>query len=110
MNKFNVYVNEKDFFMSNFDPIEASWSKGKVFSEKTDDDIRKVDFDYKSEPYFAMIASAYVATFLSGISVLNLYETPNVPRIITSIARYHLYFTISKFMRLLSSLIRTTSH
>ena len=72
--KFKIYVNDEDFFTSNFKPLRARWSKGKVINEKTVDDVRKAGFDYKTEPYFAMIAGAYVATFLSGFSVLNLKE------------------------------------
>ena len=99
VNKFKVYVNNKEYFMSNFKPLEASWSKGKVINEMTVDDIRKAGFDYKTEPYFAMIAAAYVTTFLSGISVLNLQDRQGTPKVITSIVRYHLYYTISKFMK-----------
>ena len=69
-----------DYFMTNFKPLKATWSKGKVINENTIDDVRKAGFDYKTETYFAMLAATYVATFLSGISVLNLRETPRTTK------------------------------
>ena len=46
-----------------------------------------------------MIAATYVSTFLSGISLMNLKSNPNTPNVITSLARYHLYYSIKKFMK-----------
>ena len=45
-----------------------------------------------------MICAAYVATFMCGISQKHLFYSPDTPRQITSLARYHLYYSIRKFM------------
>ena len=52
--KFKIYVNNNDFFMSNFESIKARWSTGKKLDENLED-ITEVKFKYKSERYFAMI-------------------------------------------------------
>ncbi len=46
-----------------------------------------------------MICATHVASFLCGISLKHLSENKNTPRIITSLARYHQYYQIRKFMR-----------
>ena len=91
-----MYVNEREYFMSNLPHVYAKWSSGKVFNEKGLHDIRKVNFNYKSEPYFAMICGAYIASYLSGISLLNLQSRS---KLITTFVRYHFYYQIRKFMR-----------
>ena len=96
LHNFSVYVNERDYFMSNLPHVYARWSSGKKFSEKGLHDIREAGFDYKNEPYFAMICAAYIASYLSGISLLNLENESNL---ITTFVRYHLYYQIRKFMR-----------
>ena len=93
---FRVYVNEKDYFMSNLPHVYARWSSGKKFNEKGLHDIRKSGFSYKNEPYFAMICGAYIASYLSGISLLNLQSDS---KLVTTFVRYHLYYQIRKFMR-----------
>ena len=96
LHNFRVYVNEREYFMSNLPHVYAKWSSGKVFNEKGLHDIRKVNFNYKSEPYFAMICGAYIASYLSGISLLNLQSRS---KLITTFVRYHFYYQIRKFMR-----------
>ena len=59
LHNFKVYVNERDYFMSNLPHVYARWSSGKKFNEKGLHDIREAGFDYKREPYFAMICGAY---------------------------------------------------
>ena len=59
LHNFRVYVNERDYFMCNLPHVYASWSSGKKFNEKGLHDIREAGFDYKREPYFAMICGAY---------------------------------------------------
>ena len=96
LHNFRVYVNEKDYFMSNLPHVYARWSSGKKFNEKGLYDIRKSGFDYKTEPYFAMICGSYIASYLSGISLLNLQSGS---KLVTTFVRYHLYYQIRKFMR-----------
>ena len=49
--KFKIYVNNNDFFMSNFESIKARWSTGKKLDENLED-ITEVKFKYKSERIF----------------------------------------------------------
>ena len=44
-----------------------------------------------------MICGAYIASYLSGISLLNLESIES--KLITTFVRYHLYYQIRKFMR-----------
>ena len=82
--------------MSKLPPITVRWSTGK---ERNQDlpDIRDVKFDYNKEPYFAMISGMYIASFLCGVSLLNLTDT-NIPNIVRSVVNYHLYYQTRKFM------------
>ena len=82
--------------MSNLPHVYARWSSGKKFNEKALHDIRDAGFDYKNEPYFAMICGVYIASYLSVISLLNL---ENDSKLVTTFVRYHLYYQIRKFMR-----------
>ena len=53
--------------------------------------------DYKDNPYLASLFAAYIATYSGGISTEHFaYDGP---KIITSIARYHLYFHMKRFTR-----------
>ena len=45
LHNFRVYVNERDYFMSNLPHVHARWSDGKKFNEKGLHDIREVSFD-----------------------------------------------------------------
>ena len=96
LHNFRVYVNEREYFMSNFPHVYARWSPGRTFNENGLKDIREQNFDYKTEPYFAMICGAYIASYLSGISLLNLN---NDSKLITTFVRYHFYYQIRKFMQ-----------
>jgi hypothetical protein len=109
LHNFKVYVSDTDYFYSKFDPIKFyDWKNKAVLYENNrgtdalpsdvESDIRTVSMDFVNEPYFTQICSTYIATFLSGISVRNLEWNDNVPKQITSIARYHLYYTMRKFI------------
>ena len=95
---FRVYVNETEYFMSGLPHVYARWSSDKVFNENGLKDIRKTNFNYKTEPYYAMICGAYIASHLSGISLLNLFDK-SAGNLISSFVRYHFYYQIRKFMQ-----------
>ena len=69
---FAIYVNEVDHFISNLPKLKGS----------------------KDELAHAL----YLATYLCGISNLNL-EEGGTPNIISSIARYHVYYIMRKYLR-----------
>ena len=76
----------KSGFSSNFEALETSW-KG------TADDITKMAVD-KDYPYFASLLAAYIISHVGGISRKHLTGDNNV---ITSIARYYLYYHMKRF-------------
>ena len=96
LHNFRVYVNNRDYFMSNLPHVYARWSSGKIFDESKLVEIRYNDFNYKVEPYFAMICGAYIASYLSGISLMNLHDDHPL---ISTFVRYHFYYQIRKFMQ-----------
>ena len=98
LHNFRVYVNDTEYFMSNLPHVYAKWSSGKDLKVGGVHDIRKTSFNYKTEPYFAMICGAYIASHLSGISLLNLFNN-SAGNLISSFVRYHFYYQIRKFMQ-----------
>ena len=98
LHNFRVYVNDTEYFMSNLPHVYAKWSLGKDLGVNGVHDIRKTSFNYKTEPYFAMICGAYIASHLSGISLLNLFDN-TAGNLISSFVRYHFYYQIRKFMQ-----------
>ena len=104
LHNFRVYVNDTEYFMSNLPHVYAKWSLGKDLGVNNVHDIRKTNFNYKTEPYFAMICGAYIASHLSGISLLNLFDKSalggqTAGNLISSFVRYHFYYQIRKFMQ-----------
>ena len=90
---------------------ELAKLKGDFFKKYPSADMSKFDFQLSvakdgtlesSDVYYmvddisALICGAYIASYLSGISLLNLENESNL---ITSFVRYHLYYQIRKFMR-----------
>ena len=84
--KFTIYVNAKSGFSSNFGAFETSW-KG------TTNDITKMAVD-KDDPYFASLLAAYIILHVGGISRKHLTSDNNI---ITSIARYYVYYHMKRF-------------
>ena len=66
--------------------------------------------DYKKNPYLTAIITAYVSTYVCGISTQHLEYNDQTPGIITSMVRYHLYYQISKFLKDPSKLERYITH
>ena len=96
MSNFKVYVNEKDYF----EPITADWLQDlKNNNQVINQDnynirVRKM----KNSNYFNMLFATYIATFLSGISLQNLTDE-QTPNVIKSLAHFHIYYTVARFMK-----------
>ena len=90
LHNFRVYVNDTEYFMNNLPHVYSKWSNDKTFDENILKDIRKTKFDYKTEPYYAMICGACIASYLSGISLLNLFDK-SAGNLIASFVRYYFY-------------------
>ena len=99
-NNFKVYVNEDEYFMSNLSPISADWLQDLKDNNKV---INQDNYNIRvakmeNSNYFNMLFATYIATFLSGISSQNLTDG-NTPNVIKSIAHFHIYYTIVRFMK-----------
>ena len=46
-----------------------------------------------------MIAGTWIATYACGISIQHLSFSPDIPKQITSLIRFHVYFTVRRIMR-----------
>ena len=92
--KFNVYVNETDYFQTNFyeDLDELKWKN----TEKVKD-IRKSKFNINVN-FFNGIASMYVLTWKSGFSLENISYSKN-PKILQGLCKFHLYFWFKRFQK-----------
>ena len=81
--KFNVFVNNNDFFVSNLPKFKIT-------------NIQKKFLTFEN-PYFVSCCVAYARTYLCGISAKNFQdETSNL---ISSIAKYHFYYQMKLFLR-----------
>ena len=92
--KFKVYVNETDYFQTNFyeDLDNLKWrNTGNV------KDIRKSKFDV-NENFFNAIAAMYVLTWKSGFSLENITYNKN-PKLVQSLCKFHLYFWFKRFQK-----------
>ena len=88
--KFKIYVTKDNSFPSNFQDLNIEW-KG------TEKDIRKVSVD-ENDPYFCSLLSAIVISHVGGISRKHLVGNENTPKIVTSIARYCVYYHLKRFL------------
>ena len=95
--KFDIYVTESGSnsasgsFQSNFEGLDTSWTG-------TAKDITKVKVD-KEDPYFASLLAACIISHKSGISRKHLAGGNRTRKIITSIARYYMYYHMKRFLR-----------
>ena len=86
--KFKIYVTKDNNFPSNFENLNIEW---------TGKDIRKVSVN-ENDPYFCSLLSACVISHVGGISRKHLVENENTPKIVTSIARYCVYYHLKRFL------------
>ena len=50
-------------------------------------------------PYFQSIVGSWIASYASGVSIQHRTFNDDVPKPITSLMIFHIYFTIQRFMR-----------
>ena len=85
VNNFRIYVNDRDYFMSNLPQL----------SIKSD---YNAECDLKN-PYFQSVVGTWIASYACGVSIKHLTFNNDVPKQIISLMRFHIYFTIRRFMR-----------
>ena len=61
-------------------------------------DYNKADWD-DNERYYRICFSVYCASYCCGVSIQHLTLSSSVHPIITSLMRYHLYFTVRRLLR-----------
>ena len=95
INKIKIYVADDKWFLSDLSPYTIT---------------NTLSTDYKKNPFLASLLAAYVTTYVCGISTKHFEYNDHTPGIITSMARYHLYYHMSRFLRDPSKLERYMSH
>ena len=79
---FPVYVNDEKYFYSKLPAFKITNDQSKFFT--------------LDNPYFTACCASYCATYLCGISVEHfMTEDP----LISTIAKYHFYYLMKKFLR-----------
>ncbi len=84
INKIKIYVTDDKWFLSDLSPYTIT---------------NTLSADYKKNPFLASLLAAYVTTYVCGISTKHFEYNDHTPGIITSMARYHLYYHMSRFLR-----------
>ena len=79
---FPVYVNDEKHFMSKLPEFEITNDQDKFFT--------------LDNPYFTACCASYCATYLCGISEEH-FKSEN--SLISTIAKYHFYYLMKKFLR-----------
>ena len=82
VNSFKIYVTNNLYF-------DVTLPAFDIKNNKTSN-------DYINSPYLAALFSAYITTYSCGISMEHFTSSNNI---ISSIARYHLYFHMKRFIR-----------
>ncbi len=84
INKIKIYVTDDKWFVSDLSPYTIT---------------NTLSPDYMKNPFLASLLAAYVTTYVCGMSVKHFEYNNHTPGIITSMARYHLYYHMSRFLR-----------
>ena len=94
LNHFRIFVNSEQSFSFQTGPPNTKWANsGNV------KDIRTVGSLDKDHPYFASLMAAYVISQKTGICNRHLREVPEVPKIVTSVLRFYVWYHMSRFLR-----------
>ena len=94
LNHFRIFVNSEQSFSFQTAALNTKWeNSGNV------KDIRTVDSLDKDDPYFASLMAAYVISQKTGICIEHLREDPEVPKIVTSVLRFYVWYHMNRFLR-----------
>ena len=96
LNHFRIFVNSEQSFLFATEPLSIKWTNSSNVKDITK---VKVDSRYKEDPYFASLIAAYVISQKSGICTEHLRGTAGVPKIVTSVLRFYVYYHMSRFLR-----------
>ena len=93
LNHFLIFINSEQSFSFQTDSLNT-----KLVNSRNARDIRTLDLD-KDNPYFASLMAAYVISQKTGICTRHWTESQNVPKIVTSIFRFYVWYHMSRFLR-----------
>ena len=93
LNHFRIFVNSEQSFSFQTVPFDTKWGNPQNVK-----DIRTVDLD-KDDPYFTSLMAAYVISQKTGICTKHLREEHEVPKIVTSILRFYVWYHMSRLLR-----------
>ena len=107
LNHFRIFVNSEQSFSFQTAALNTKW--GNLQNVK---DIRtvltvltvNVDKGERSDPYFASLMAAYVISQKTGICTMHLRDDPEVPKIVTSILRFYVWYHMNRFLRYLEKI------
>ena len=89
LTNFPVYVNDEKHFPSKFPKFDITNDQNKFFSLEN--------------PYFVACCAAYCATYMCGVSTEHFMskdlERSSTQSLISTIAKYHFYYLMKKFLR-----------
>ena len=96
LNHFRIFVNSEQSFSFQTAAPNTKWgNSGNVKDIRT---VLTVDLD-KDDLYFASLMAAYVISQKNGICIKHLREDPEVPKIVTSILRFYVWYHMNRFLR-----------
>ena len=90
---FRIFVNSEQSFSFETTALNTKW-----VNSRNAKDIRKVNLD-KDDPYFASLMAAYVISQKTGICTRHLTESMDVPKIVTSIFRFYVWYHMRRLLR-----------
>ena len=95
-NHFRIFVNGDQSFLFTTDALDTKWTNSSNVK-----DITKVGVDrrYKEDPYFASLMAAFIISQKSGICTKHLRGNASVPKIVTSVLRFYVYYHMKRFLR-----------
>ena len=91
ISQIRIYVNQKDSFLYSTEALNTKYSQNAK-------DITKTKID-KDDPYFASLIASYIISQKSGICLEHLKENYKIPKIITSIMRFYVYYHMKRFLQ-----------
>ena len=100
LNHFRIFVNSDQSFSFQTAAVNSETTKWK--NSENVKDIRTVgsfDGESRSDPYFASLMAAYIISQKTGICKKHLREDPGVPKIVTSVLRFYVWYHMSRFLR-----------
>ena len=86
---FRIFVNGDQSFLFASKPLSIKWTNSSNVK-----DITKVKVD-KEDPYFASLIAAYIISQKSGICSEHFSSSLSVPKIVTSVLRFYVYYHMS---------------